>query len=214
MTTIEVMGAREEVLLAALNLAHSRLWAELHPEDAHGADSIDLAGDLLDEALGKWTRSRRAVAEGEMPPARVGTINVDGPKSIEEMQAEVNAYCIEKGWAGPGAPGKTFGDCMALLHSEVSEALEAYRVWGTADATKPVVRTINDAADDLSHAAHGWKPQSTSLPKPEGVGSEFADVLIRLLDDCERFGVDLQFEYERKMAYNRTRAYQHGGKSL
>jgi NTP pyrophosphatase (non-canonical NTP hydrolase) len=52
------------------------------------------------------------------------------------------------------------------------------------------------------------------LPKPEGVGSELADVLIRLLDMADVFGLDLTFEYERKVAYNRTRAHQHGGRTL
>jgi hypothetical protein len=39
-------------------------------------------------------------------------------------------------------------------------------------------------------------------------------VLIRLLDDCDRWGVDLAFEFERKMAYNEKRPYQHGGRIL
>jgi NTP pyrophosphatase (non-canonical NTP hydrolase) len=112
--------------------------------------------------------------------------------------------------------------------------------------------------------------------KPEGVGSEFADVLIRLVDMADVFGIrlsgydhladlrapmsdsrfpvvtfgdhmtwlhreisaavisparlalvlrtlvtiartygiDLESEYVRKMAYNRTRPYQHGGRTL
>lgn len=110
---------------------------------------------------------------------------------LRAMQAEVMAFCHEKGWAGP----VTFGDTMALLHSEVSQALEAYRDHGLADVTKVAV-------------------PGTGMPKPEGVGSEFADVLIRLLDDCDRWGVDLAAEFDRKMAYNRTRAYQHGGRAL
>jgi hypothetical protein len=76
----------------------------------------------------------------------------------------------------------------------VSEALEAWRRWGTDDAT------------------HDAEYPDRLNPKPEGVGSEFADIFIRLLDDCDRFGIDLRAEYERKMSYNRTRAYRHGGK--
>src|SRR5262249_40737012 len=40
------------------------------------------------------------------------------------------------------------------------------------------------------------------------------DVLIRLLDVCDIYGIDLATEYERKMAFNRTRPYQHGGRTL
>lgn len=82
---------------------------------------------------------------------------------------------------------------MALLHEEVSEAGSAWRKHGLDDQTSPI------------------HPSAFSVPKPEGVGSEFADILIRLLDDCERFGVHLYTEYERKMEYNRTRPFRHGG---
>lgn len=80
---------------------------------------------------------------------------------------------------------------LALLHSEVSEWLEALRTWGTADAT---------GAEYLDTSA------LTGIPlKPEGAGAEAADVLIRLLDECDRQGIDLAAEYRRKIAYNRTR---------
>lgn len=113
------------------------------------------------------------------------------PKSLKAMQEEIRAVNIEKGWRGPDVHEVSFGEAMALLHSEVSEALDAYRVYGLEDKTG-------------SHAG----------AKPEGVGSEFADVLIRLLDDCDLFGIDIEAEYERKLAFNRTRPYRHGGKAL
>jgi NTP pyrophosphatase (non-canonical NTP hydrolase) len=183
-------------------------------------------------------------------------------KSLAEMTAEIRANNVEKGWrSAEGGPGNnTFGDYIALLHSEVSEALEAYRDHRLADATTTTVH---------ARPPHG-------RPKPQGVGSELADVLIRLLDtadvfgievrvmpitDCdasgmesfgdhlawlhylianliepeddgasanyrisetlqalhvvaERYGIDLPAEYERKIAYNRTRSFQHGGRTV
>jgi NTP pyrophosphatase (non-canonical NTP hydrolase) len=122
-------------------------------------------------------------------------------KTIPEMTAEVRAVNVQKGWrSADGGPGSnTFGDYIALLHSELSEALEAFRDWRLQDMTAAF------PSDDAPKGA---------LPKPEGVGSEMADVLIRLLDMCDVFGIDLQAEYERKVAYNRTRPYQHGGRTL
>jgi NTP pyrophosphatase (non-canonical NTP hydrolase) len=94
----------------------------------------------------------------------------------------------------------TFERAIANLHGEVSEAWEAWREHGLKDMTVQPERCINPATGNQV------------LSKPEGVGSEFADVLIRLLDDCDLFGVDLAVEVERKLAYNATRAYRHGGK--
>lgn len=106
--------------------------------------------------------------------------------NIAAMTDEVWDYTHRKGWEPD--EDRTFGDEMALLHSEVSEALEAYRKWGFMDAT---VET-----------------------KPEGVGSEFADILIRLLHYSRAHGIDLDWEFQRKMRYNHTRPYHHGGKLL
>lgn len=119
-------------------------------------------------------------------------------KSLENMAAEVHENSMNHGWFNDD---RSFGDMIALLHSEVSEALEAYRRWGLDDATKQIDRGPGAV-------------ERFPLPKPEGVGSEYADVLIRLLDDAFRNGIDLEAEYERKMAFNRTRPWRHGNKNL
>lgn len=131
---------------------------------------------------------------------------------LTEMQAEVIAWAITKGWHGPDAPEVRFGEAIALLHSECSEALEAYRNWGLRDATgadlrEGCQRCAYSGVGACDDAPHGQ-------PKPEGVGSEFADILIRLLHYSEVFKVDLFAEYQRKMAYNHTRAFRHGGRAL
>ena len=56
-------------------------------------------------------------------------------KSIAQMQSEVIAWATRKGWHP--APERTFGDECALLHSEVSEALEAFRTNGFEDFDDP-----------------------------------------------------------------------------
>jgi NTP pyrophosphatase (non-canonical NTP hydrolase) len=130
-----------------------------------------------------------AIARHEFAWRKDGSLS---DKSLTQMRDEVLEFCAAHGWYDKPV---SFGEAIALLHSEVSEALEAFRIWGLEDGT----------ALQAPEGGHG---------KPEGVGSEFADVLIRLLDYAARFGVDLDYEYERKMAYNRTRPYRHGDKAL
>lgn len=120
-------------------------------------------------------------------------------KTLMEMAAEVAEVNHQKGWYDQD---RSFGDLIALLHSECSEMLEAYRDWGTEDSTKVECKQVNHIF------------VSTHICKPQGVPSEAADVLIRLLDMCSRYDIDLEFEYERKFAYNKTRPYRHGGRSL
>lgn len=111
------------------------------------------------------------------------------------LDAQNRVYAVNEanGWF---EEGRTVGDDIALIHSEASEMLEAYREGGLADQTKP-----------------GYEGDEI-LMKPEGFGSEAADVLIRLLDTCERRGVDLAYEFERKLEYNKSRGHRHGGKLL
>lgn len=91
------------------------------------------------------------------------------PRSLKEMGAEVAAYQTEKGWDQP----RSLAVSLALLHEEVSEAGHAWREHGLADMTV-------GSAD---------KPGGGRGAKPQGVGSEFADIFIRLLDADNRHGM-------------------------
>lgn len=119
---------------------------------------------------------------------------------LEELTERVYEVNKENGWY---EEDRTFGDCIALLHSEVSEALEAYRDF----------HDCNSRYDGLKQVASPTAEEG-GLPKPVGVDSEFADVLIRLVDSCRRYEIDLVRAVEEKLAYNTGRGYKHGGKKL
>jgi hypothetical protein len=79
------------------------------------------------------------------------------------------------------------------MHSELSEALEEYRA---GHAVREVYITQDKQGND----------------KPEGIGIELADCVIRILHYCGHFGIPLQALIEMKMAYNEKRPFKHGGK--
>lgn len=139
--------------------------------------------------------------------------DIDGPdltteirrECIRDMAAEVREVNEANGWF---EENRTIGEGMALLHSEVSEAFEAWRKRGT-DRYETTTHTGMCALFTQTHEC-----DCGAVPKPDDYGSELADVLIRLLDQCDRDGVDLVAEFERKLAYNATRGYKHGGRAV
>jgi NTP pyrophosphatase (non-canonical NTP hydrolase) len=119
--------------------------------------------------------------------------------TLKQYMAEIREINTEKGWR---TGTNTFGDYIALAHSELSEALEAYRDHRLEDAT-------------LKMCMSRWQHATPNhICKPEGVGSEMADALIRILDMCDIYGIDIEAEMRRKQEYARTRPYQHGGRTL
>lgn len=113
--------------------------------------------------------------------------------NIAELVEQSHATALEKGW---WEPVKSFGELVALLHAEISEAVEEYR------NNKPVEEVYFDELD------------FRDVPKPEGVPIELADLVIRVADLCGYYDIDLEQAIKLKMAYNKTRPYRHGGKKL
>lgn len=144
--------------------------------------------------------------------ARVAGTDLE--RALEDAAAEVREVNQANGWFDSD---RRPAEGLALIHSEVSEWLEALRDGGTEDMTFPGDRCPNCGEREAPHHVEGGLEAlgvAPHLPKPQGAGSEAADVLIRLLDECVRQGIDLPAEYRRKIAYNRTRTYRHGGRSL
>lgn len=117
---------------------------------------------------------------------------------LNELAYQVHENAKDKGWWDDE---RGFPEIVALIHSEVSEALEEYR---------------NGHEVTEVYASHGGSvacsPPCAPGLKPEGVPVELADVIIRILDYCGHAGIDLDDAVQRKMAYNKTRPHRHGGK--
>lgn len=132
--------------------------------------------------------------------------------NINELCTKAYAAAKAKGWYD--IPNVTFGDRIALCHSELSEALEEYRNPMSDDMGTYYRRADGVYVDASTHEYVAMGERCLGLNKPEGVPSELADVVIRIADMCGFYGIDLHKAIEEKLAYNATRPYRHGHKVL
>lgn len=125
-------------------------------------------------------------------------------QSISAWQKDVHELAKEKGWWENWE--RPFSEIIANLHGEVSEMWEQ---WRDGHAMTEVYGVVYDIHHRAKHV-----PIDDALngAKPEGIPTEAADLAIRLMDFCERYGIDLEAEIARKHEYNKTRPYRHGGK--
>lgn len=107
--------------------------------------------------------------------------------TLSELQKSVYEWAKEKGWATAEHPAAPVPEQVALICSEACEALESWRNHEPVSFTKD--------------------------GKPEGIGPEYADIIIRIANYAEGMGIDLEYEIARKMEFNKTRPYRHGGKA-
>jgi len=118
--------------------------------------------------------------------------------SIRELQALAYKQSADKGFhddeptEGPELLMLN-SQRIALMHSELSEALEELR-----------------AGQPVNHTYYKYDKPT----KPEGVPSEMADVVIRVMDFCGANEIDLEAIITEKLAYNATRGHKHGGKQF
>ena len=111
-------------------------------------------------------------------------------------------------------PPLNFGTAIALIHSELSEALEEERagralVWYHCTEGDPSLPC--DPADETDCFQYGYEHTCQYRDaKPEGVAVELADAVIRIADLCGYLGIDLDTVISEKMAYNETRPFKHG----
>ena len=94
----------------------------------------------------------------------------------------VHSTAVQKGW---WESKRNEAELIALMHSELSEALEAIRE---------------------------GNPSDNKIPEFSGVEAELADVIIRIMDMAEANNYRVAEAIIEKVNYNTTREYRHGKK--
>lgn len=183
---------------------------------------------------------RKLVAEHQAKPGRVSIIPLDHLTglTVAALQRESYDTACAKGWHDEDdqppseAIRKIAAEGIYMAHRSL--LIEAYRKGLPGDdalagidpqadlavlGDKQVrviawlALVITEVAEAMSDVAGSrWQTTKNEKGKPEGLGSELADIIIRVCDDAGALGIDLAAELRAKLDYNRTRSHKHGGK--
>jgi NTP pyrophosphatase (non-canonical NTP hydrolase) len=151
-------------------------WGLLH-ELAHQVGMIDLYVLNLDNDPANNNKP-------STPPNIIiaKTIKLYFTQTFNVLAAKLHADNIARGF-WPGDEDRNNAELIALMHSELSEALEALR--------------------------HN-NPPSDHIPEFSGIEEELADCIIRIMDMSAARGYRVAEAIIAKVEFNRSRPYKHG----
>ena len=125
--------------------------------------------------------------------------------NLNKLSEQIFRANKAKGFWTDNPKDRNFGELLMLIVSEAAEALEADRdgLWCSEEHKQ-------EADALLGHDYQGnWKAYFEKNIK-NTAEDEIADTIIRLLDLCGGYGIDIDWHIANKLRYNATRGQKHG----
>lgn len=165
---------------------HKSNTAKHLADPANAAGKTVSLGEVLDslaKIVGDSIAADEELRRSDLPMADKFSI------AFREAQKAAYAAAQSKGWWDTP---REDGTLIALMHSELSEALEVLR---------------------KQKEGEPWTPDS-KVPEYPAVAVELADVIIRIMDFAEYHSLDVGGAITAKMRFNVGREHRHGGKAF
>lgn len=123
-------------------------------------------------------------------------------EGLNELSKQFNQFQVDAGFTDSNITQR-----LMLVHSEISEAFEAYRKGHYAKIQE---------FETNQYVIDGSKAFKLDFEEDikDSFEDEIADAVIRLLAMCGENNIDIEKHIQLKMKYNHLRGFKYGGKKF